>query len=182
MWRTVEGEEGMTAARLAGEIAAAHKAALQTFRTGLENIVINCHGFRGGLHFGGLSSPDIRHGNTQLRGDLAVLGILKPLNIGTIWIVSCDVAGGELGQRFCQTLASTAGTQVIASDTGQIVTNSQGLALAAMWFHDYIDDFEGTVYSFTPVGVMRKGIDPEKDVSTVGSNYPRPVTRMARYR
>ena len=38
-----------------------------------------------------------------------------------------------------------------------------------MWMQGidgYIDDFEGTVYSFTPTGVMRKGIDPERDVWT----------------
>ena len=101
---------------------------------------------------------------------LGVFGVLKPLNVGTIWIVSCDVAEGPKGQHFCQTLARVAGTQVIASDESQEITGLEfaGLVLV-MWMQGidgYIDDFEGTVYSFTPTAVMRKGIDPERDVWT----------------
>jgi hypothetical protein len=42
-----------------------------------------------------------------------------------------------------------------------------GAQLVMAWTGDNIDDFEGTVYSFTPARGMQKGIDPEKDVWTV---------------
>jgi transposase-like protein len=38
---------------------------------------------------------------------------------------------------------------------------------ATKQFRWSIDDYEGTVYSFSPGAGMRKGIDPEKDVWTV---------------
>jgi hypothetical protein len=103
---------------------------------------------------------------SQLVGEI-VTANLAALNVGTIWIVSCDAASSEKGQSYCQTLANVAGTQVIASDSPQEVTNWQGAQLVMAWTGDNIDDFEGTVYSFTPARGMLKGIDPEKDVWTV---------------
>jgi hypothetical protein len=166
MWRTIVGPEGMTPAQLVGEIVAANLRALQSTGSSLRNIIINTHGFDGGLWIGGVWDWDHKNRKAMHKDDLATFAVLKPQNVGTIWIVSCEIAESEKGQSFCQTLANIAGTQVVASDTSQEVTNWQGvqLFLAFRW---NIDDFEGTVYSFTPVGGMRKGIDPEKDIWTV---------------
>lgn len=160
MWRTIVGSEGMTAAELAGAILAAHVTAMRETGCGLKNIIINTHGYSGGLWIGGLFRTQVN------KRELAAFGILKPWNVGTIWIVSCAAAKDGLGQNFCQSLANVAGAQVISSDADQVVTNWQGikLFLACRW---NIDDFEGTVYSFTPAGGMRKGIDPIRDVWTV---------------
>jgi hypothetical protein len=127
--------QARTPAHLAGEIAAAEKAARETFgKKGLQNVILNCHGYPGGLWIGGIVSIDDNpHARHVGKEDLAIFSILKPLNLGTIWIVSCDVAKGEVGQSFCQTLAKIAGTQVIASDEDQVVTNWQGLQLTLPW-------------------------------------------------
>jgi hypothetical protein len=167
MWRSIVGDDGMTPSQLAGEIDKANQAALQTFKTSLQNIILNTHGFDGGLWIGGIWDWDHKDRKAMHKDDLGVFGILKPHNVGTIWIVAYDIAESAKGQSFCQTLANVVGTQVIASDTSQEVTTWQGIELASVWFYNYIDDFEGTVYSFTPAGGMRKGIDPEKDVWTV---------------
>lgn len=176
MWKNRVGRKGMTPGQLAGAIVSASLVALKTWSKGLQNIILNCHGYPGGLWVGGLWDVDDNPSTFALtNGNVAAFGMLKPWNLGTIWIVSCDVAKGDRGQAFCQALAKTAGTQVIASDTDQEITTSQGLQLGLLWmqcFQDYIDDYEGTVYSFTPVGVVRKGIDPEQEVWTAkGSRW-----------
>lgn len=166
MWKTIVGPAGMTPSQLVAEIVMANNASLQEHGKSLQNIIFNTHGFSGGLNIAGLYENDGVTRNTMYKKDLGVFGILKPFNVGTIWLVSCDAAATERGQSFCQALANVAGTQVIASDASQEVTTWQGvqLFLAFRW---NIDDYEGTVYSFTPAGGMRKGIDPEKDVWTV---------------
>jgi hypothetical protein len=63
---------------------------------------------------------------SQLVGEI-VTANLAALNVGTIWIVSCDAASSEKGQSYCQTLANVAGTQVIASDSPLAITNTQGM-------------------------------------------------------
>jgi len=160
MWRTIVGPEGMTPSQLVGEIVTTNLTALKSTGSSLRNIIINTHGFAGGLRIGGLTKA------AMYKEDLGVFGMLKPFNVGTIWLVGCHSAKSETGQSFCQTLANIAGTQVIASDADQVVSNWQGvqLFLAFRW---NIDDFEGTVYSFTPAGGMTKGIDPEEFVWTV---------------
>ena len=139
---------------------------LATFGCSLRNIILNCHGFSAGLHIGGVAHSDDAPGGPKKLGmyasDLAVFHGLKPLNIGTIWLVSCNIARG---QNFCRTLANVTGTQVVASDGPQELTTWQAIKLvAAMRFN--IDDYEGSVFAFTPDGAMRK-IDPEKDIWTV---------------
>ena len=166
MWRTIVGPDAMTPSQLVGEILAANNVAIQVFRKSLQNIILNSHGFHGGLHIGGMEKFDGIKRKSMLKDDLAAFSILKPFNIGTIWIVSCEIANEEDGQIFCQTLANIAGTQVIASDSSQVVTTWQGVQLF-LAFRYNIDDYEGTVYSFTPAGGMKKGIDPEKYVWTV---------------
>jgi len=167
MWKSIVGPDAMTPSQLAMEIFSANLWSLQTFKSSFQNIILNTHGFDGGLWIGGIWDWDHKYRKAMHTNDLAVFGMLKPYNVGTIWIVSCEIAESEKGQSFCQALANVAGTQVIGSDSSQEVTTWQGMELASVWFYNYIDDFEGTVYSFTPAGGMRKGIDPEKDVWTV---------------
>ena len=49
---------------------------------------------------------------------------------------------------------------MIAADASQIVTIWQGIKLFVAPYGN-VDDFEGTVYSFTSGWGMVKGIDPE---------------------
>jgi hypothetical protein len=157
MWRTIKGNSGTTPAKLVGAIFAANTDALRAEGTPLRNIIINTHGYAGGLHIGGMEKRDAME-----KADLAVFGVLRGLNVGPIWLTSCGAARDTTGAALCQTLAKIAGTRVIASDTDQIVSPGQAVALVMAWRWN-IDDFEGTVYDFTPNGVARKGIDPEND-------------------
>ena len=159
MWRTMVGRGGMTASQLAAEIVSANVLAMQAFGCSLRNIILNTHGFSGGLLIGG------RYRSAMHESDLVAFTALKPFNVGTIWIVSCEAAGSERGRRFCQTLANAANTQVVASDSPQEVTAWQAIGLFAAR-QRFIDDFEGSVYGFTPGAGMRK-IDPERDIFTV---------------
>jgi hypothetical protein len=160
MWRTVVGPMGMTPSQLAGKIAEVNRTALSSWGSPLVNVIINCHGYFGGLHIAGLKSLS---GKPAMDKDaLGVFGILKPLGITTIWLVSCKAAFGESGKEFCQILAKVAGTEVIASDAKQVVTTWQGIELFVS-SRSNIDDFEGTVYSFTPEGHVVRGIDPEEN-------------------
>jgi hypothetical protein len=166
MWKTIVGPAGMTPSQLVAEIVMSNNASLQVYGKSLRNIILNTHGGDGSLSIAGLYQNDGVRRETMTKDDLGVFGILKPFNVGTIWLVSCEAAATAVGQNFCQALANVAGTQVIASDSSQEVSIWQGvqLFLAFRW---NIDDYEGTVYSFTPTQGMRKGIDPEKDVWTV---------------
>lgn len=166
MWKTIVGPEGMTSSQLAAQIFTAHLQARGSEGSSLLNVILNTHGFAGGLNIGGLTR------SAMYKADLAPFGILKPLNIGPIWIVSCGAARDTTGKSFCQTLATTAGTQVIASDASQIVTNTQGIGLF-LAFRWNIDDFEGTVYAFTPDGGMRIVTDPETDPRIMTVQEPR---------
>jgi hypothetical protein len=161
-WKTMVGAQGMRASELAGSIFASNVAALKATGKKLQNIVINTHGNTGTLHLGGVGKA------ATYRDDLAVFAMLKPANIGTIWIVGCRVANDMAGSRFCQALATLAGTQVIASEDDQEVTAGQAVRhfLAP---RDNIDDLEGVVWSFTPGAAPTRGIDPERDVWTVRS-------------
>jgi hypothetical protein len=80
---------------------------------------------------------------------LGVLGVLKPFNIGTFWLVSCEIAAEDSGKSFCQELAKVVGALVIASDSSQEATFGQ-VAELVITFANAINDFGGTVYSFSP--------------------------------
>jgi len=58
-------------------------------RRRLENIVVNCHGSPGSLFVGGTSSPDLNIGN------MGVFSGLRSCDIGTIWLVACEVAAQQ---------------------------------------------------------------------------------------
>jgi hypothetical protein len=160
LWKNLDGPEGITPSRVAAEIWSANAAALNVLGSSLKNIVINCHGYPGGLRTGGGS----KHG--FYKSELGVLGILKPFNVGTIWLVSCDVAAEDIGRDFCLRMAQVTGALVIASDSGQQATFWQGVEIS-LTPSGLITDYDGTVYSFSPEGIVRKGIDPIKDVETV---------------
>jgi hypothetical protein len=161
MWRTLDAPEGIPPSRVAAAIWSANQEGLAVLGQSLQNVVINCHGNRYGLLTGGIG----KHGlHKQVLG---LLGILKPLNMGTFWLVSCDVAAEDSGKSFCQELAKVVGALVIASDSSQEASFGQVAELVIATAAHAINDFDGTVYSFSPSGVMRKGIDPLKDVPTV---------------
>ena len=84
---------------------------------------------------------------------------LRPLNVGTIWLVACRAADGPKRQAFLQGLASAAGTLVIASDNDQEVS-AWKTCRDRVGLPGRIDDFEVMVCSFTPRGGMRLDIDP----------------------
>jgi hypothetical protein len=126
------------------------------------NVIINAHGTFGSIYIGGLKKTNGEYEHPMDEDDIGVFGILKPLEIATIWLVSCRAAFGESGKTFCQTLANIAGTEVIAADGTQIVTAWQGIKLFVSPYGN-IDDFEGTVYSFAPGRGVEKGIDPERN-------------------
>ena len=139
---------------------AANYEALGWYGCPLVNVIINSHGNFGSAYIGGLKKENGEYEHPMDEDDLGVFGVLKPLKIETIWLVSCEAAKYELGRRFCQTLANVAGTEVIAADASQIVTVWQGIELFVAP-DGHIDDFEGTVYSFTAAKGMVKGIDPD---------------------
>src|SRR4029077_12311490 len=114
--------KGMTPRQLVGAIAAANQAALDSLGCPLVNVIINSHGTFGGIYIAGLKKISGEYEKPMEEDDLGVFGILKPLKITTIWLVSCRAAFGECGPSFCQTLAKVAGTEVIAADGQQIVT------------------------------------------------------------
>jgi hypothetical protein len=160
MWKTVDAPAGTTSFQVASQISTWHQAALANNGGGLRNIIINCHGGGGRLYMGGLDNPPIDISNVNS------FSILKTMNVGTIWLVACKAALGATGKTFCQSLATIAGTQVIASDESQEVTPYQTYRYY-LGLSGQIDDFEGTVYGFTVVGGMHAGIDPEDFVWTV---------------
>jgi hypothetical protein len=126
----------------------------------LRNIIFNCHGHKGKVSIGGVGQYGIQVST------VGAFAALKPLNVGTIWLASCDAAEGGEGKFLCNLLAQTAGTQVIAGDADQgpspweafrLLTTAQG----------QIDDFAGNVFSFTPAGGMRPIGDPADSVWTI---------------
>jgi hypothetical protein len=159
MWKTVVGEENMTPKQLADQIFKANAEAVKEWRE-LQNIVLNVHGYTGGLWIGGTNrTPGIMYSEEHT----ALFSILKPLNIGPIWILSCGAAKDDKGKNFCKAFAKAAGTRVLASDATQMVTASQRLKLALTWDANNIDEFEGTLYAFNAVGTMRVVDDPSSD-------------------
>ena len=111
----------------------------------LSNVIINCHGSPGYLHVGG-------SGHKIGVGSLSIFESLRTKDIGTIWLVACEVAqnkGGDSGKIFCSGLAKAVGCRVIASDKQQHVD------FVFEWIsspYGTIDDYEPPVYEFSPAG------------------------------
>jgi hypothetical protein len=161
MWESMTGHEGMTVPQLVDKILRVNTLAWDIEKKPLRNIIINAHGMDtgGAIYIGGL-------GKEGLNKDTAAAFLrLKPKNLGTIWLVACQAAAGEYGKRLCQLIATNSRCQVVASDEDQEVG---AWGTYRLWTsQNIIDEFEGTVYSFTPVGGMRI-IDPHDDIFTTG--------------
>lgn len=118
-------------------------------RNRLENVIINCHGEAGKLYIGGECNPAFEI------YDVHYFSALRGLNIGTIWLVACQVsnqkgvATGGIGKDFCTALAQYAGCDVIASADTQYV-NVSFYVRGCPW--GCIDGFEGLTYRFKPTG------------------------------
>jgi hypothetical protein len=156
MWKTIDGTEGTTVNQLVSLILAAQLEAMRNQGSSLLNIIINTHGFAGGLKIGGLTKK------ATYVDDLAPFALLKPHNVGPIWLVSCSAAADTTGQAFCQKLAKVAGTRVIGATDCQGQDLWQGVQLF-MADHWNIDDFEGTVWMFNADGSKRIVPDPTGD-------------------
>lgn len=163
MWKSVDAKKGMTAAETVTTIFSANTIALTQAGSQLLNVVINCHGDAGGLCIGGIGKPSINITN------VGVFSALNGINLGTIWLLSCLAAKGSYGKQFCQALASASGSQVVASDSDQDVGVWAGKRILVSRLFNrpgLIDEFEGTVYGFTPAAGMYR-CNPHSDIFTV---------------
>jgi hypothetical protein len=158
MWETVNAPSGMTPQALVNEIVRVNDIALRREKSQLLNVVINCHGYGGGLAVGGKDSLNVNITN------VASFAALSGRNIGTIWIVACRAAAGIAGKQLCQTMATLSGCQVVAADESQEVGIWGSYRLTVGMKHQ-IDEFEGQLYSFTPVGQFSP-IDPHSAIFT----------------
>jgi hypothetical protein len=155
MMHTVHLRQGATAMEVAGRIKS-----LQSYPGYLRNIIFNCHGHHGKVSIGGVGNIGIQIPT------VGAFSVLNSLNLGTIWLASCDAAEGADGKLMCQLLAQHAGTQVIASDADQAPSPWEVVRLETTAFNQ-IDDFRGTIYSFTPAGGMRIIRNPSDSVWTI---------------
>src|SRR5271165_790021 len=106
MWETVSAPPGMDSWGVVKEIIRVNRLALEHEGTQLLNIVINCHGLDGGgaLFVGGSDGDDEKR--TAIRIETVNnFSLLKQRNLGTIWLVACQAARGNMGRQLCQQLA-----------------------------------------------------------------------------
>ena len=104
------------------------------------------------------STPQLERRVRKINRTHGQESVLRPLRskgaIGRIIIVACEVAAdsdgnGRLGKAFCTRIAEESGAFVLAADALQSVD---------FWYQVFshpfgtIDDFEGTVYEFSPAG------------------------------
>ncbi|HEY2866316.1 MAG TPA: hypothetical protein VGJ02_04435 [Pyrinomonadaceae bacterium] len=162
-WHTLEGASGYSTPQLVDKIISINRMAIEMKGSPLRNIVINSHGWDGG---GGISIGGSGNWEASIRpGSVGAFSQLKGLNLGTIWLVACQAARGADGKALCQAIARNSGSQVVAADDDQDVGIWEGWRVLTS-LYDNIDEFEGTVYSFTPVGGIRM-IDPHADIYTI---------------
>ena len=160
MWRTVELQAGAGIPDVVRQIIHANTQSVANGGRGLRNIVINSHGFPGGLWIGGELDTDHQIDAVNVRQFEAV----KRLNVGPIWLVACRAARGADGIAFCQRLAAAASTLVIASDDYQDVGVWGTVRYYTTPVSGLIDEFEGTVHIFKANGSYTKGEDPSDAV------------------
>jgi hypothetical protein len=158
MWKTVTGKPGMTPNEIASSIYRANVESLASGSSMLKNVVINVHGSPGYLRLAGLTYSG------SILDDMKPFSVLN--GIGTIWMVSCNVAGGSEGKHFCSGLARMTGSVVVASEQSQIVTALQAFQLVIAG-SDRIDAFEGKLIAFYPNGATRSDSNPRNLVDTV---------------
>lgn len=167
MWETFDAPPGMNTEGAVKEIVRANRLALEYEQSPLRNVVINCHGADdgGALYIGG---EDEQYWPSRINDDrVHPFSWLKThRNIGTIWLVACKAAYGHFGKKLCQAIATLSGCQVVAADEDQEVGIWGGFRIIQAGGRGQIDEFEGTVYSFTPGAPMRE-IDPHEDIYTI---------------
>jgi hypothetical protein len=165
MWTTVNAIPGFTTYAAVGQILHANKVAVDQLGAPLQNVVINCHGKDGGgaLYIGG---EDMKYWDGRINRESAYyFSLLKPFNIGTLWLVACQAAAGEAGKNLCQMIATYSGCQVVAADEDQS-TGVWGTIRLVTGLAENIDEYEGTVYRFTPAGSYSE-IDPHEAIYTI---------------
>ena len=84
MWRTIVAPESTEATDVVRMIERHNVEAVSAKKSPLRNIIINCHGLEGGgrLSIGGEGHVGIHQGN------VGMFASLRPLNVGTIWLVA----------------------------------------------------------------------------------------------
>ena len=138
MWQTWKMPKTATALNVVNWInwAVDHSPELYLY-----NVIINCHGNAGVLRIG-----------EDYRMTVKDVGLFAPLRkkaaIGRIWLVACKVANG-LGKQFCSELAVTTGCHVIGGDDDQQIDVEFYCNFCPS---EYIDDFEGNAWIFSPAG------------------------------
>jgi hypothetical protein len=121
----------------------------------LENVVINCHGTPGFLHVGGSWN------GFGIEGVKSFEKFKGKNAIGTIWILACNVAGGDgIGMKFCTALSKAADCKVIAAMGAQSVEKMFDYFRP----NECIDDFEGMAWYF-------KGGESGSFSNTFGREY-----------
>lgn len=128
----------------------------------LHNVVLNFHGKPGRVYVGE-SQPESGFGTTSFREtqynlmtakDSTLFSRLYHMSIGTIWFHSCALAGDVSGQWLCRGIAMAAGCNVVAAAEDQ---EEYWGPLGWLLLKDgTIDDYEGTVYLWTPDGERRR--------------------------
>jgi hypothetical protein len=171
MCQTVDADEGVTAAQAVEYILTANQIARNYANKPLQNVIINCHGSDLGmaLYIGGQDHD--RRGGGIRKNTVGHFARLKPLHLGTFWLVACQASATSDGKELCQRLADTAGVQVVASELDQEVGIVGGYHLYKRKHYDVIDEFEGPVYAFNPSAPPRR-INPHTDIFTIRGFEP----------
>lgn len=115
----------------------------QVAQSGTElNVVMNAHGLPGEIYLGAgileCNWSSLQPTLNRLRGQIA-----------NLYLCCCKVASGPTGRQFCQQLADLIDADVIASEMYQLVTGwdrDWGGTIP----QDFIDDFEGYTWRFSP--------------------------------
>lgn len=108
----------------------------------LRNVVINCHGHDGKLYVGGDGQPTINNYN------VGAFSELKGKDLGTIWLVACQVANTGIGKYFCEHMAQLAGCSVVAADANQYVETGTCP-------FGCVDNYEGHTFEWDSSGKKR---------------------------
>lgn len=149
MWETIDAPRGADVQLLLDSIVRANRLALENQQKPLANIVLNCHGYPGRVWLGGVFSGFLD------MSTLSALSVLKPKNLGTIWLTSCAAAKESRGKLFCMTLSLLTGCPVVASEASQEV-DMWGAWRIKSGLPGLIDEMEGTVLRFTANSVYSR--------------------------
>lgn len=113
----------------------------------LNHIVLNMHGKDGHIYVGEDANG---RGVTINNYNVGVVEDLRKADIGTIWILACELAKSGIGRYLCAEIAKRAGCDVVAANVTQAAWNK---TLGAIFMpRNHIDDFEGTIYRWSASG------------------------------